>query len=207
MDLWTYLKSFQRWWWIVIAVPAVAFVLAVFVVVPPAKWQTSWESTIIFPGNPAASNSFEYVDFIVLDDMAHLLRTDILGDRVYAALPDEITSRYSREQIGEMYSAFRSSRFVEITVSGDDPDVVNAVARTTEEVLPESVNEFLIPADSTAYPSEVTTMTPIPEPVLQSSERWLDIGVMTVAAVLVSLCLVGLAEWLRLSYRAKYGAR
>lgn len=207
MDLWTYLASIRRWWWILILVPVVAFTLGFFVIVPPAKWTTSWDSTLVFPGNPAKSTSFNYVDFIVLDDMTHLLASDILGDRVYANLPDDITRVYSREEIGEMYSSYRNSRFVEITVEGDDPVVVEAVAGTTEDVLPDAVNEFLIPADSTSYPSEVTTMTSISEPVLRSKERWLDIGVITAAAMLVSLCLAGLAEWLRLSYRVKYGAR
>lgn len=186
-------------------VPAAAFVLAHFAIVPPAKWQTSWESTIVFPGNPAKSSSFNYVDFVVLDDMAHLLRSDVLGDRVYANLPNDVASTYSREEIGEMFSSYRNSRFVDITVAGEDRDVVETVAHTTEAVLPETVNEFLIPPDSTSFPSQVESMTRIPEPVLQTNERWLNVGAITAAAVIVALCLVGLAEWLRLSYQAKYG--
>lgn len=207
MDLWSYLRALLRWWWLLVLVPLIAFVLAFFVLFPTTPWQTTWNMAITFEGNPAKASSFEYVDFIVLDDMEHLLQSDVLGDHVYMQLPEEITSRYSREEIGQMYSSYRHARFVQIWVTGEDPDVVETVARATEAALPEAVNEYLIPADNVSYPGKVETVDRITAPEQLVQERWLNIGAVTGAGLILALCLVGVAEWLRLSYRAKYGAR
>ena len=189
------------------AVPLVAFLLAFFVFFPSAPWQVTWSSLITFQGNPNKASSFSYMDFIVLDDMEHLLHSDVLGDQVYMHLPEEITSRYSREQIGSMFSTHRHARFVQIWVTGEDPAVLQVVARETEALLPEAVNEYLIPADDANYPSHVETMNDITDPVQLTGERYRNVGAVTVAGGIVAFCLVGGAEWLRVSYRAKYPDR
>lgn len=207
MDLWTYLKSFRRWWWVVVILPVVVFALSFLVLFPSAPWQTSWSTLVTFQGNPDKASSFNYIDFVVLDDMEHLLQSDVLGDRVYMQLPSDVTDRYTRDQIGAMFSSFRHARFVEIWVTGDDPDVVTTVAETTEAILPDAINQYLIPADDANYPGKVETMDAISEPVQLAKDRWLKIGVVTLASGAGALCLVGVAEWLRLSYRAKYCMR
>lgn len=207
MDIWTYLKALLRLWWLVVLITVAAFVLAFFVFFPSAPWQVSWNTLITFEGNPAKASSFNYVDFIVLDDMEHLLASDVVGDQVYLNLPEEIASQYSREQIGAMYSTYRHARFVEINVTGMDPDVVQEVARTTERVLPEAVNEYLIPADNPDYPGKVETMDRITAPERLTNERLLKVGAVTSAGAAVSLCIVAAIEWLPTSYRLKYGAR
>jgi capsular polysaccharide biosynthesis protein len=207
MDLWSYLRALLRWWWLLVLVPLIAFVIAYFILFPAAPWQSTWKTVITFEGNPAKANSFEFVDFIVLDDLEHLLQSDVLGDQVYMQLPDEITSRYSREDIGHMYSSYRHARFVQIWVTGDEPEVVDAVARATEAVLPEAVNEYLIPPDNPDFPGMVETMDRLSEPVQLRMDRWQKIAAMTGVGVITALCLVGIVEWLSMSYRAKYGAR
>ena len=207
MDLWTYLRALVRWWWMLIGVPIVAFVLAFFVLFPTAPWQSTWTTLMTFEGNPAKANSFVYADFIVLDDLERLIRTDVVGDLLYMRLPDEITSRYTRDDVGDMFRTYRHARYVQTWVTGDDPDVVKTLASTMEALLPEAVNEYLIPADSTAYPGKVETMDRITEPTRMTRDRWLRIGAVTGAGVIAGFCLVGAAEWLRMSYRAKYGAK
>lgn len=207
MDLWTYLTALLRWWWLVVLVPAVAFGVAFFVLFPSAPWQASWNALITFEGNPAKSNSFNYVDFVVLDDMQHLLHSDVLGDQVYMQLPGDVTGKYSREQIGGMFSAYRNARFVEIRVTGDEPGVVEAVARTTEAILPEAVNDYLIPEDYPAIPGRVETMDAIGEPEHLTRDRWMKVGAVTAAGGIAALGLVWIAERLVTGYRAKYGAR
>ena len=207
MDLWTYFQAIVRWWWLVLVVPTVAFLLAFFVFFPSAPWQTTWTTFIAFEGNPQKANSFAYIDFVVLDDMEHLLKSDVLGDRVYLSLPEEITNRYTRDEIGNMYSTYRHARFVQIWVTGDDPQVIETIAKTTESLLPEVVNEFLVPPDNASYPGMVETMNEVTAPVRLTKERFKDVGAVTVAGGAAALCLVGVAEWLRLSYLAKYEAR
>lgn len=207
MDLWSYLAAMKRWWWILLGVPLIAFSLAFFLFFPSAPWQTTWTSVITFPGDPNKSSSFNYIDFIVLDDMEHLLHSDVLGDQVYMQLPPEMAERYTRGEIGDMFSTHRHARFVEIRVTGDDPEMVETLAKTTEAVLPEAVNQYLIPADNPNFPSRVETMDPITEPARLTKERYLKVGAVTAAGGALGLCLVGAAEWLRCSYRAKYSVR
>jgi capsular polysaccharide biosynthesis protein len=207
MDLWMYLRALVRWWWLMLLVPLVAFALAFLVFFPSAPWQTTWTTLVTFEGNPQKASSFSYIDFIVLDDMEHLLQSDVLGDRVYMDLPEEITQRYTRDEIGNMYSSYRHARFVQIWVTGGDPEVLEAVARTTEAILPEAVNEYLVPPDNAKFPGMVQTMDEITAPVQLTMDRFLKIGAVTAAGGAAALCLVGAAEWLRLSYRAKYAAR
>lgn len=207
MDLWTYLKSFARWWWIVLVVPAATFAVAVFLLFPSAPWQASWNTFIGFNDNPARANSYVYVDFIVLDDIEHLIQSDVAGDLLYLRLPEDITTEYSREEIGEMFSSYRHARFVEIFVTGDDANVVDVVAQTMEEILPEVVNQYLVPPDLPNTPGVVETMDELQPAEQLTNERWLNVAAVTGASIALALCLVGIAEWLRLSYRAKYGER
>ena len=102
MDLWTYLRGLKRWWWLVIVIPVAAFALA-SVVVPPAKWTVTWTSAIVMNGDPNAANRASVLEYVLLDDMTHLLHSDVLGDLVYLQLPDSITSDYSRSDVGEMF--------------------------------------------------------------------------------------------------------
>jgi capsular polysaccharide biosynthesis protein len=207
MDLWTYLRALVRWWWLLLVVPLIAFALGFFVFFPSAPWQTSWTTLVTFEGHPQKANSFNYIDYIVLDDMEHLLHSDVLGDQIYMNLSAEITEQYTRDEIGEMFSSYRHARFVQIWVTGKDPAVLETVARTTEEILPDAVNQYLVPPDNADFPGMVETMEEITAPAKLTNDRFLKIGAVTAAGGAAALCLVGAAEWLSLSYRAKYGVR
>lgn len=207
MDLWAYLKGLKRWWWLLLVVPGAAFLLASFVLLPPAKWVVSWTSAYAFDGDPNVANHSAFLDYVLLDDMTDLLASDVLGDRVYLQLPDSITEEYSRREVGEMFGSFRHARFVEITVSADDPDVARTVAEVTRTELPEAINLYLIPPDFSRVPAHVSVTTFPREPELQTRERMIQVGGVTIAGVAIGFGAAGVAEWMRLSYREKYAVR
>lgn len=207
MDLWTYLKGLKRWWWLLLVIPSATFLLASFVLIPPAAWTVSWTSAIVFDGDPNAANQSAFLDYVVLDDMTDLLASDVLGDRVYLKLPEEITDAYSRSEVGDMFESYRHARFVEITVSADKPEVARTVAEVTRTALPEAINLYLVPPDFTRVPAYVSVTTFPGEPELQTGERMLKVGGVTAAGVAGGFAAAGVAEWLRLSYREKYGER
>jgi len=207
MDLWDYLKGLRRWWWLLLVLPAAAFAIAQFILIPPAKYAVSWESVVVFNGDPNLANNPAYLDSVILDDMERLLHSDVLGDRVYLELPEEITSRYSRQDVGKMYSSFRHGRFVELTVAADDAEVATVVAETTQATMPEAINLYLIPADFTRIPAHVSVTSLLSEPELQERDRLVKVGGITLAGAISGIAAAGVAEWLRLSYSAKYGAR
>lgn len=205
MDVWSYLKGLRRWWWLLLLFPVVAFALAQFVLIPDAKWTVSWNSAIVFNGDPNTANGAIYLDYVVLDDMTHLLASDVLGDRVYANLPEDITNEYDRAEIGEMFSSYRHARFVEIMVSGNDPDVVQIVGETTREALPDAVNHYLTPPDFARIPAQISVTSLPSEPEQQTRDRLIQVGGITLAGAALGFGAAGIAEWMRMSYRAKYG--
>ena len=73
--------------------------------------------------------------------------------------------------------------------------------------MPELVNQYLVPPDLPNVPGVVETMNALEPADSLQRERWTNIAAVTGAGVAISLCLVGVAEWLRRSYRAKYGER
>lgn len=207
MDLWDYLKGLRRWWWLLIAVPALAFAFAHLLIFPAAKWEVRWESVIVFNGDPNIANLSQYLDSVLLDDMGRLLESDVLGDLVYANLPEDVTSDYSRSDVGAMFSSVRRARFVEFIVTADDPDVATVVAETTQRTLPEAINLYLIPADFTRIPAHVSVTDMLTEPELQTRDRMIKVGGITLAGLITGFAAAGTAEWLRMSYSAKYGAK
>jgi hypothetical protein len=207
VDLWDYLKGLRRWWWLLLVLPAAAFAVAEFVFIPPAKYAVSWESVIVFNGDPNLANNSAYLDSVLLDDMERLLRSDVLGDLVYLKLPQDITNHFSRQEVGEMYSSFRHGRFVEFTVRSNDPNVATVVAETTQATMPEAINRYLIPADFTRIPAHVSVTSLLSGPELQTRDRLVKVGGITLAGAIAGMAAAGVAEWLRMSYSAKYGAR
>ena len=204
MDLWDYLKALRRWWWLAAGVPLLAGLLAILLL-PSAPWETQFRAMVLFPGNPDLSGSVGRGESIVLDDTAVLMSSGEFQEAVHAHLPAALGERISPAEIGDMLQAQRYSRAVTVTVVGASPDEVRAVAEGAEAVLADAINAYLVPAEMSKASVEIIDHTG--EPAQQTRERWLAVGAITVAAALVGLGLVALAEGLRRSYVAKYGAR
>lgn len=205
MDIWDWLKGLKRWWWMLLVIPMLAAGLS-WVLAPQPKYESTATILITF-NDPSLANSLAYVDFIVLDDMKHLLDTGVLGDVVYPKLPEAVRESLSREDFGATIESRRRARFVKITVSHSDQATVDAVMSTVLQELPDAVNHYLIPNDY-RYGKGIISVVDQPAPAAINSEpRLRVVGSVTIASVLVALAATGVAEWLRMSYRAKYDAR
>lgn len=205
MDIWDWLRSLRRWWWMIVVFPLVAAGIT-WVTAPEPQFESSWSINIYFD-DPNLTNSPGYIDFVLLDDFALLMRTSVLGDVMYLRLPDEIQASVSREEFGSMIETSRKANFVRITLQGDDPEVIKAVATTINDNLEEVTNLYLVPPDYRFGPANINVLDPVSEPVLNTRDRLVTVGSITVATFLASIAATGIAEWLRLSYRAKYAAR
>jgi capsular polysaccharide biosynthesis protein len=201
MDLWSYVKAVRRWWWLALGIPAFAFIAAFLLV--PAPWQTEFRAMVVFPGHPDYSGSQGRVEAIILDDVAVLLGSGAFIRDVHATLPQEMRPSLTSSDISGMLSATRYSRAVTVTISGSSPEEIEAVAQGVESVLPGAINAYLVPPETD--PATVEIIDRVHEPEQQTTQRVLIIGIVTVVAGMVALCLIALIESLRLSYRAKYG--
>lgn len=205
MDFWDWLNGLKRWWWMLIAIPAVAAGVT-WLLWPQPQYQTSWTVNVTF-ADPELSNNPVYFDFVFLDDLDQLVKSSLLGDIIYLRLPEETQAQLTRDQFGEMVTSSRTAREVEITVNGDDPDLVLQVAQVIDANLEEVMNSYMVPADYVNGPGTINVLTPMTEPELSTRDRLLGVGAVTLAAFLVALAATGVAEWLQMSYRAKYAAR
>lgn len=205
MDIWDWLRGLKRWWWMLLVLPGLAAAVTWFAA-PEPEYEVEWTLYIIFD-DPNMANNPAYIDFVVLDDLALLLHTGVLGDVVYLQLPEEVRENLSRDDFGEMVESRRHAHYVWIKIHGDNAETVQTVANTIDAELPDAVNHYLIPATHTRGPANIMVMDPMTEPTLNTQTRIRTVGAVTLAAGMVALAGTGAAEWLRLSYRAKNAAR
>lgn len=205
MDIWDWLRGLKRWWWLLIVMPVLAMGITWFAS-PKPQYESNWTLNIIFD-DPSAANNPNYVDFVVLDDLDLLLGTGVLGDVIYLKLPQDVQAQLSREEFGDMIHSRRHAHFVWVSVRGDDPEIVRSVTKTIDQELTDAVNFYLVPPAHRKGPATIQVLDPISEPALNTKPRVRATAAAGGAGVLVALAATGVAEWLRLSYRAKYGAR
>lgn len=205
MDIWDWFKSLRRWWWMIVVFPLIAAGIS-WVAAPEPKYESTWTVNIYFD-DPQLTNNPGYIDFVFLDDFTLLMDTGVLGDVMYLRLPEQTQEAVTRYEFGDMFSSKRHAHFVEITVTGDDPELVKQVATTLDENLTEVANLYLIPPDYRFGPANINVLDPIPEPTLNTRDRLVTVGSITTATLLASIAATGVAEWLRLSYRAKNSAK
>lgn len=205
MDVWDWLCGLRRWWWMLVAFPGLALTMSLWFA-PTALLETTWRINV-YSDDPELVNAPGYFDYIFLDDFEMLLRTDVLGDLIYMDLPSEVREFLSREQFGDMLSSERKANFVQITVSGTDAEVIRIVADTIDANLPDIANTYLLPPGYASGPLTINRLDEIDSPGLSQQPRIIFVCAITVATLLVSIAATGVAEWLRLSYRAKYSVR
>lgn len=205
MDFWDWIKGLRTWWWIIVVFPLLAASVT-WLVTPEPEYEARWTVNIYFD-EPTLTNSPAYIDFVFLDDLHLLMRTGALGDVMYLRLPEEVQAQLSRQEFGDMIDSSRKAHFVEIVISGDDPQNVVAVAETINENLEEVANSYLVPPAYRYGEATINVLDPVSDPVLNDRERLTTVGAVTVGTLLVSLAATGVAEWLRHSHSAKYAAR
>lgn len=205
MDIWDWIKSLKRWWWIIVLFPLLAAGFS-WLTAPEPQYESRWTVNVLFD-DPALANSPAYFDFIFLDDYHLLMRTGALGDMIYLRLPEDVQAQLSRDEFGQMVDSSRKAHFVEIVVSGDDPEIVSIVAETIEANSEEIANHYLVPPTYRLGAAKINTLDPINEPAINTGPRTVYVGSVTAGALIASVAATGVAEWLRMSYRAKYADR
>lgn len=205
MDFWDWLKSLRTWWWIIIVFPLLAAAIT-WLAAPEPEYESRWTVNIYFD-DPTLANNPGYIDFIFLDDLHLLMNTGVLGDVIYLRLPEEVQAQISRQEFGGMIDSARKAHFVEITISGDDPEIVRIVADTIDQNLQEVANHYLVPPTYRLGAATINVLDPITEPTLNEQDRLIMVGSVTVGTLLLSVAATGVAEWLRRSYSLKYSAR
>ncbi len=157
----------RRWWWLIL-LSLVASLVIGYLLTPEAAWTTSFRATVLIPGDTEDTGSAERPELMVLDDLGPFVGSWAFADSVAREL-DADTG-----EIDGMISGSRYSRVATVTVSGDDPDRVLAVAQAAARVFPEQVNAFLVAPGAEA--ATVQVIDPPREPTRDATMRWVRIG-------------------------------
>ena len=130
---------------------------------------------------------------MILDDAPIVTTSSAFVDLVHAQLDTPITggTALTEDEIQDSLSATRYSRILEIKVSRDDPDSALAIGQAVANVLPDAINNLMVPPGTT--PATVNLLER-PERALQDAQsRRLLLVVQTLVALAVGCGLAALA--------------
>ena len=176
-----------RRWWLLIALSLVGSLAIGWLLAPDPAWVASFRATVLIPGDTEDPGRAERPELMVLDDLGPFVESWAFADAVAARMGDDVAV----EDIDGMLDGSRYSRIATVTVSGDDREVVLAVANAAAKVFPEQVNAYLVAPG--AAEATVQVIDPPRDPTRDAAMRWVriaGIGVLGAAAATVVLVLL-----------------
>lgn len=176
-------RALRRWLWIVVAVPAV-IAAALTVRNLTADHETTFRASILLSGDTEIPGRSERPELMILDDLQPVMTSRAFADMVASQgqLPVE-------EVIGSFESS-RLGRVATITVSADDAERVEVVARAAAAVLPEAINQLMVAQDGT--PATVLIIDPPGEAKRGDPDQWTITAIATVVGLMIG-CFAALA--------------
>lgn len=163
------LHALRRLWWLVAAGLVIGLVFG-FLLTPESGYSTSFRTTVLIPGDTEDTGRAERPELMVLDDLGPFVESWVFAEAVAAEMGGDVTT----EDVYGMLDGSRYSRIATVEVSGDDQDVVTAVADAAAAVFPLEVNAFLVAPGSAD--ATVQVIDPPREPTQDRAMRWLRIG-------------------------------
>lgn len=163
------LHALRRLWWLVVTGLVIGLVVG-FLLTPDPGYSTSFRATVLIPGDTEDTGRAERPELMVLDDLGPFVESWVFAEAVAGEMGGDVTT----EDVYGMLDGSRFSRIATVEVSGEDQDVVTAVAEAAASVFPSEVNAFLVaPGSSDAT---VQVIDPPREPTQSVAMRWLRIG-------------------------------
>lgn len=170
----------RRRWWIVLLLPIVA-VMATYLFQRNEPFQSTVRATVLIPGDTEETGNSERPELMVLDDLPPFLRSYAFASQVHAAMPD---TDLSVEDVQATLDGSRYSRVVTVYVTSEDVARVDAIAKATESVLPEAINDYLMPADDSQQ-ATVRIIDPPSTPTRDRDGHWLQLLITAALGVLI----------------------
>jgi hypothetical protein len=133
----------RRWWWLLVVLPLVGLVAGV-VLTRDQPYQSSLRATVLIPWDPEIPGSSERPELMVLDDAPALVSSFAFAELVHGALPPELQSSVSIDDVKAALSGSRYSRVLTVTASSGSAAEAEAIAVAAASILPEAVNTYLV---------------------------------------------------------------
>lgn len=133
----------RRWWWLLVLLPLIGVVAGV-VLTQDQPYQSSIRATVLIPWDPEIPGSSERPELMVLDDAPALVSSFAFAEMVHAALPADLQTVISIDDVKRALSGSRYSRVLTVTASRGEAGEAEAIAAAAAGVLPQAVNTYLV---------------------------------------------------------------
>lgn len=179
----------RRRWWIVLLLPVVA-VLATYVFQRNEPYQSTVRATVLIPGDTEDPGNSERPELMVLDDLPPFIGSYAFATQVQAAMPE---SDLTIEQVQSTLAGSRYSRVLTVAITSEDRNEVAQIASAVEKVIPEAINDYLIPTGG--EPATVKIIDPPTAPTRDRDGHWLQLLLTAALGVLIgSLIAIAIAS-------------
>ena len=135
-------RALRRYWWVVLAVPAVALVVQLYGI-RTAPYRAEFRAVVVLPGDTEIPGSSERPELMILDDVPQLVASHLFADRVAAQLVAN-GPQVDSDDIRSSLSATRYARTVTVVVRNDGRAETEAIAMSAQESFPVAVDEALV---------------------------------------------------------------
>jgi capsular polysaccharide biosynthesis protein len=170
----------RRRWWIVLLLPVVA-VLATYFFQRNEPYQSTVRATVMIPGDTETPGDSERPELMVLDDLPPFVRSYAFASQVREAMPD---TDLTIDQIQSTLDGSRYSRVLTVYVTNADVQQVETIAKAAESVLPQAINDYLMPGDGEQQ-ATVRIIDPPSAPTRDRAGHWLQILITAALGVLI----------------------
>lgn len=136
-------RFIRRWWWLLIALPAVGLI-AGFVLTRDQPYVSDVKATVLIPFDTEDPGNSERPELMILDDSPSVVSSFAFAELVHAALAAELQSSLSVDDVKDSLSASRYSRVLTVHASNDSKSDAEAIASAVASVLPNAVNTFMV---------------------------------------------------------------
>lgn len=185
-------RALRRYWWVVIAIPALAFAIQL-VEIRTAPYRAEFRAVVVLPGDTEDPGRSERPELMIMDDVPALVDSALYAERVQSELevrgvtaePDDIESALS---------ATRYARTVTVVAHDNERTRAEALASAAQAVFPGVVNEVLVARGGPE--ATITVIDPAGGATRGEPDQWTVASIVTAAmlfaGVLCALVLDGL---------------
>ncbi|MGH2548368.1 MAG: hypothetical protein ACRDHN_03210 [Thermomicrobiales bacterium] len=126
-----------------IALPLVGLV-AGFVLTRNQPYVSDVKATVLIPFDTEDPGNSERPELMILDDSTAVVSSFAFAEMVHAALPADLQSELSVNDVKDSLSGSRYSRVLTVTASNKVKSCSEAIATAVASVLPTAVNTFMV---------------------------------------------------------------
>jgi len=182
-DLLLALRALRRYWWLVVAIPAVAFVAQV-AQIRTAPFQAQFRAVVVLPGDTDDPGRSERPELMIMDDVPQLVGSALFAERVQAQLEIGGVAVEAGRVEGRL-SATRYARTVTVVARDDEEGLAVAIASAAEAVLAGAVNEALVAG--TGQTATITVLDPVDGARRGEPDQWRVATIVTAAMAFVGV--------------------